>query len=259
MAKRGVPGYDIVLLIGQSNMSGYGAYFVAGFDKPDPRIKQWTRTGIIAEATEPLDHPQFPFNVDRIGPGLAFGRAYITDLPTNRGVLLVPGAWGGTGFTTRSWNPGDSLYEQAVQKTKAALDIDPAGNCMAGILWSQGEVDAINGMSETNYRNALQTMIRSMRSRLASSGSGDAIPFVLGQFSADWTGPVPTPAQQAILTVINTTPSAVPTTAIASTAGLTSNQSQGLDAAINLDAASQRIYGVRFREALKVAVANGPK
>lgn len=259
LAKRTVAGYDVVLLIGQSNMSGYGAYFVAGFDTTDPRIKQWTRAGVIAEAAEPLDHPQFPFNVDRIGPGLAFGRAYITDLPANRKVLLVPAAWGGTGYTTQSWNPGDGLYEQAVQRTRAALDLDPVGNCMAGILWSQGETDAINLMSGTDYRHALQSMIRSMRARLASSGSGDSIPFVLGQFSQDWTGPVPTPAQQAILDVINSTPGAVPTTAIASTSGLSSNLTQGLDAAIHLDAASQRIYGGRFREALKAAVANGPK
>ncbi len=260
MAKRGVSGYDVVLLIGQSNMSGYGAYHVPGFDKTDPRIKQWTLARTVTEAAEPLDHPQFPFNVDRIGPGLAFGRAYITDLPANRGVLLVPGAWGGTGFTTNSWNPGDSLYEQAVQRTKAALDLDPAGNCMAGILWSQGEIDAINRMSEASYRTALQAMIRAMRTRLAGSGSGDAIPFVLGQFSPDWTGPIPAPEQQAILNVINSTTASVPTTAIASTAGLTSNLTQGLnDAAIHLDAASQRIYGARFREALKAAVANGPK
>lgn len=240
-------------------MSGYGAYYVAGFDKTDPRIKQWTRAGTVAEASEPLDHPQFPFNVDRIGPGLAFGRAYITDLPSNRSVLLVPAAWGGTGFTTHSWNPGDLLYEQAVQRTKTALDLDPAGNCMAGILWSQGEIDAINGMSEADYRIALQAMIRSMRSRLAGSGSGEAIPFVLGQFSPDWTGPVPTSQQQAILNVINSTPSAVPTTSVASTAGLKSNTTQGLDAAIHLDAASQRIFGGRFRESMKAAVANGAK
>ncbi len=259
MAKRNSTGHDVVLLIGQSNMSGYGAYYVEGFDKTDPRINQWTRSSKIELAVEPLDHPQFPYNTGRIGPGLSFGRAYLNDLPANRSVLLVPAAWGGTGFSTGAWNPGDSLYEEAVQRTKAALAQDP-GNCMAAILWSQGEIDAINKVSEADYRKALFSMIGGMRARLASGGdAGERIPFILGQFSPDWTGPVPTAEQQAILNVINQTPNMLPTTAIASTAGLTSNVTQGLDAVIHLDAASQRIYGTRFRESLKTAVANGPK
>ncbi|WP_418316430.1 sialate O-acetylesterase [Piscinibacter sakaiensis] len=258
VAKRNVAGHDVVLLIGQSNMAGYGAYLVPAFDNPDPRVRQWTRGGTIAEATEPLDHPQIPFNNGRIGPGLAFGKAYIADLPASRSVLLVPGAWGGTGFSSGSWNPGDSLYEQAVQRTKAALALNPAGNCLAGILWSQGETDALNQMPEASYRSALRTMISSMRSALASgSVVPNDIPFVLGQFSPDWIAPAPTAAQQAILNVINETPGAVSTTAIASTGGLTSNLTQGLEnGSIHLDAASQRTYGSRYREALKAAVAN---
>jgi hypothetical protein len=143
-----------------------------------------------------------------------------------------------------------------VQRTQAALALNPAGNCLAGILWSQGETDALNAVPEATYRSELHTMIKTMRARLASSGDGSTIPFVLGQFTPDWTGPVPTPAQQAILNVINGTPSLLPTTAVASTAGLTSNLTQGLDGAIHLDAASQRIYGPRFRDSLKTAVAN---
>lgn len=259
VAKRSLTGYDIVLLAGQSNMAGYGAYLVPALDRTDPRIKQWMRDATIAEATEPLDHPNFPFNIGRIGPGLSFGRAYLTDLPANRSVLLVPASTGGSGFTNGGWNPGNELYEQATQRTKAALDLNPSGNCVAAILWSQGEIDAINKMSESAYRTALHTMIRSMRQRLASSGTGENIPFVLGQFSTDWTGPTPNADQQAVLNAINGTPAQIPTTAIASTVGLTSNVTQGLDGAIHLDAASQRLYGSRFREALKTAVANVPR
>lgn len=257
-AKRSTAGQDVVLLGGQSNMVGYGAYYVAALDKTDPRIKQWMRSGVVAEATEPLDHPNFPFNAGRVGPGLAFARAYLTDLPSHRSVLLVPAAQGGSGLSDNRWNPGNDLYEQAVTRALEALALAP-GNCLAGILWSQGEIDAINKVPEASYRTALHTMIRSMRARLARGGNADAIPFVLGQFSTDWTGPTPTADQQAILNVINGTPSLLPTTSVASTAGLTSNLTQGLDGAIHLDAASQRVYGPRFREALKVAVANGPK
>jgi Carbohydrate esterase, sialic acid-specific acetylesterase len=213
---------------------------------------------VAAPPPEPLDHPNFPFNAGRVGPGLAFARAYLTDLPSQRGVLLVPAAQGGSGLSDNRWNPGNDLYEQAVSRTLAALALEP-GNCLAGILWSQGEIDAINRVPEAGYRTALHTMIRTMRGQLARGGSADAIPFVLSQFSNDWVGPTPNADQKAILDVINGTPSLLPATAVVSTAGLTSNLTQGLDGAIHLDAASQRIFGPRFREALKVAVANGPR
>lgn len=258
LAKRTEGGYDVVLLAGQSNMAGYGGYYVPSIDKSDPRIKQWGRAGMVVEATEPLEHPNYPFNLGRIGPGLAFARAYLSDLPNNRSVLLVPTAQGGTGFANNRWNPGDNQFEPAVTRTLEALAVSP-GNCLAGILWSQGESDVLDRMSEVGYRNALHTMIRAMRTRLARGGSADAIPFVLGQFSQDWTGPVPTADQQAILNAINATPKMIPYSSVVSTDGLTSNITQGLDGAVHFDAVSQRTYGARFRESLKVAAGNSLK
>ena len=76
-AKRSQPGFDVVLLIGQSNMSGYGAYIVPGFDTTDARIQQWTRSNVIGLASDPLEHPDAPLNVGRIGPGMSFARSYL--------------------------------------------------------------------------------------------------------------------------------------------------------------------------------------
>lgn len=253
-ARRSVPGADVFLLAGQSNMAGYGAYYVAGFDTPDPRVKQFTRAGVVAPATEPLDHPNFPFNAGRIGPGLSFGKAYAAGLPSHRTVLLVPAAQGGSGFSDRRWNPGDDLFEQAVERTRAALALD-AANCFGGILWSQGEREALDGVPGPTYRTALHAAIRSFRSRIGGNDGGTATPFVLSRFSPDWAGPVPTPAQKAILDVIDTVPTELAYTAVVSTNGLTSNLTQGLDGAIHLDAASQRIFGVRYHEGLKAALA----
>lgn len=248
-------GSDIVLLAGQSNMVGYGAYYNEGFDLTDPRILQLMMTSKLQLATEPLDHPNYPYNIGRVGPGLAFGREYLKDLPSNRNIILVPAAQGGTGFSDNRWNPGDDLFRDAVSRTRYALDLNPQGNCLVGILWSQGEVDAFNQVPEAEYKKALDTMITTMRQQLAGgTGTPTAIPFVLGQFSRDWTTDTPLPEQQAILNVINSTPARLPHTAIATTEGLTSNLTQGLSlGSIHFDAASQRIYGKRFREALKTA------
>lgn len=104
-AKRSVIGQGVFLLIGQSNMLGYGAYFVAPLYKTDPRIKQWTRAGVVVEASEPLDHPNFPFSAGHIGRGLAFARDYPTDLPGKCSVLLVPDAQARPAFPTTAGTP----------------------------------------------------------------------------------------------------------------------------------------------------------
>ena len=255
VAKRGVAGADVVLLIGQSNMSGYGAYIVPGFDTTDPRIHQFTQASTVVPAVDPLLHPDAPFNTDRIGPGMSFARRYLSILPAERRLLLVPAAYAGTSFSGANWNPGNELFEAAVARTNAALATNPGGNCLAAILWSQGESD-VGRMSGPVYQAALDTMINALRSRLTTSQSGEVQPMVLGQFSPDWTGPVPSAQQQAILDVINATPTRLRYTAIASTAGLKSNTTQGLNGAIHLDAASHRIYGVRFFDALATAMGN---
>lgn len=259
VAKRDLAGFDVVLLIGQSNMSGYGAYIVPGFDTTDPRIQQWTRTDTVELAVDPLQHPDAPFNVGRIGPGMSFARAYLKDLPTARKILLVPAAFAGTGFSDTRWNPGNDLFEAAVRKTNLALATDPGGNCMAAVLWSQGEND-VDKMTGPAYQAALDQMIKTLRSRISPGFGGDAAPFALGQFSPDWTGPTPSPGQQALLDVIRATPARLQLTATVSTTSLRSNVTQGLNGSIHLDAASHRIYGARFRDALPAALANtGPR
>ena len=254
-AKRGQAGADVVLLIGQSNMSGYGAYIVPGFDTTDPRIQQWGRAGAAELAVDPLQHPDAPFNTGRIGPGMSFARAYLKALPTTRKLLLVPAANAGTGFADQRWNPGNDLFEAAVQRTNAALASDTTGNCLAAVLWSQGESD-VGRLSGAAYQTALDTMVTTLRTRITGSGGAATAPFILGQFSPDWTGPTPTAEQKAILDVINDTPRRQRYTAIAATTGLNSNVTQGLNGSIHLDAASHRIFGARFHEALSPALAN---
>jgi Carbohydrate esterase, sialic acid-specific acetylesterase len=255
-SKRSSAGFDVVLLAGQSNMSGYGAYIVPAFDTTDVRIQQWGPSGVPQLAVDPLLHPDAPFNTGRIGPGMSFARNYLKTLPANRSVLLVPTAFAGTGFSDARWNPGNDLFESAVQRTNSALAADATGNCLAAILWNQGETDVLRNMSAASYQAALDTMITTLRVRLRAGSGADTAPFVLGGFSPDWLALKPTPSPQPIVDVINATPSRLRYTAVVSTSGLTSNVTQGLDGAIHIDAASHRVYGKRFFDALAQAAAN---
>ena len=126
---------DVYLLIGQSNMIGFGGdgtkqAWPGGEDEPNPRIKQFNvsknnefdtfltpadYTSIdvnfenpqLITAIDPLHVPVNEFTLDKaetyIGLGLSFAK---TALPsTSRNIILVPAAWSGTSFCNTSVAP----------------------------------------------------------------------------------------------------------------------------------------------------------
>jgi Carbohydrate esterase, sialic acid-specific acetylesterase len=250
-------GYDIVLLIGQSNMTGYGAYPVPAFDTPDARIKQWSRSSLIIEAKDPLEHADYPLNTNRVGLALNFGKALLTTRGLNRKVLFVPAAYGGTGFYDGLWNPGGKLFEDAVQRANAAIATEPVGNCLAAILWHQGEDDVQSPMTTVEYQDRLDAMITALRSKITGARAVD-VPFIVGGFSPEWTSPIPSRKGefQAISAAL---PSRQAWTAYVSSDNLRSNLTQGLlSGSVHFDAASQRELGKRYFLALPAAIANKP-
>ena len=129
-----------------------------------------------------------------------------------------------------------------------------AGNCIAAVLWSQGESD-VGEMSGANYQLALDRMITTLRSRLDAGGADGAIhprPVLarLDRPDADRRSAGDPRRDQRHAEAARLVPPS------SSTAGLKSNVTQGLNGAIHLDAQSHRIYGKRYREALPVAMAN---
>ncbi len=126
---------DVYLLIGQSNMVGFGGdgtrqSFPGGPDEPNGRIKQFNVTKnnefdtflsvsdytsieknfedpIIIDALDPLHVPVDPFtqtkDEDYIGLGLSFAKAALP--ATSRNIILVPAAWSGTSFCNTSIAP----------------------------------------------------------------------------------------------------------------------------------------------------------
>ena len=238
-------GTDVVLLAGQSNMVGFGLGFDATLDgTPDPRIGQWSQAGNrgrIVPATDPLLHPGPA--AGRVGLGLSFARAYIATRPPGRRILLVPAAVGGTGFANGHWNPGDDLFEGAVRRTRAALAAAPNA-CLAAILWHQGEAD-VGALSGPDYAARLARTVAAFRARI---GGAHQVPFVTGGFEPDWV--TSSPARLAILEALAHLADTVAATINVSADGLAGNAGDR----IHFDAASQRILGRRYFEALRTLV-----
>jgi hypothetical protein len=204
-------GYDIILLLGQSNMSGKGTPTDAKRDPSDSRIFQYgasgTYAGTISQAVEPLAHVETASIA--LGPGTAFARWYAQTVPAHRRILLVPSAKGGTPFEGASspagwtWKVGsntvENLYSQAVQQAKDALAAAGANSRIVAALWVQGETDGDNSTSGATYQTDLDALIVQLRTDL----SLPVLPFVIGGMVPEYLG---TGTRAAINTVHAATP-----------------------------------------------------
>ena len=237
--------------MGQSNMSGRGREYDAAIDGPNnPRIRQWSRANTIITAEEHLQHHDYdPSAATRVGMGTAFGRVYVETLPEQRDVLLVPTAHGGTGLVNGPWSPGGFLFEEAVTRMEAALASgEGEGNCVAAVLWHQGETDANWNVGKYKYQSAWTDMIDTLRDRIPAAAEA---PVVLGEFS-----PSDVEAHQErfapVTAAIRAIPDRVKFTAVASANDLLGNPGDH----VHFDSSSQREFGQRYFDRLGDAIEN---
>jgi hypothetical protein len=186
-------GYDVVLLLGQSNMQGCGLPFDPAIDVELDGIDQLAGSGPFAgrviAASEPLCHVASVWVDGRpaVGPGLEFARQLWLAQPAGRKVLLVPAALGGTSITGNadySWDPDNktartNLCHRALDAARQALSLNPR-NRLAAVLWHQGESDAVLGASEGWYRRKLLQIIDLVRDALGPA------PFLIGGMVPEW-------------------------------------------------------------------------
>lgn len=200
----GVPLTEVhvILLAGQSNMSGRAEPVPEGVF--DPRVFQYgAHRRVIEPATGLLDMHDTPTGMSY---ALVFARDYAARLPENSVILLVPGAHGGTGFTTTiqdppppgcstsaggTWQVGrtsstinlyDRLLEQASAALIAAREHFRAAVTVRALLWHQGENDALNGINEFAYAAHLKALIHGVRVHV---GEPD-LPVLIGGMSPEW-------------------------------------------------------------------------
>lgn len=161
--------FDLYLLSGQSNNSGRGT---AG---PNPGPLAWQWYGSLKRANDPVGNA----NTGSAWP------AFCTEhrrLHPERGVCVVPAAWGGSALlpgivgANGDWSASGAWFGQAVSRLASAraqltdLGID---HTFRGVIWSQGEQDAEAIQAGSVTAGDYATALAELRDRfLAANGGG---------------------------------------------------------------------------------------
>lgn len=167
-------GYDVYLLIGQSNMAGRGEMIL-----PQDTLNVLEGVWLLGPedtpvpATNPLNQYSTirkGMQLQQIGPGNGFSESMYGY--NGRQILLVVNARGGSRLN--EWEEGTFFYNEAVRRGKAAMKYGK----LRGILWHQGCSDSTGGTD--NYLQRLAAMVNALRRDLEV---GNEIPFVAGELA----------------------------------------------------------------------------
>lgn len=235
---------DIYLLIGQSNMAGRAP--IEEQDKPVlPGVHlfdaagEWTPASNEPRGVNRYSTVETAGSRTRLGPGYTFARHLYE--ATGRQIGLVVNARGGTSIS--QWRKHDHvgdypLYAEAVRRCREALRRNPSAR-LRGIIWHQGESDNRSSAADY-YMPSLRRMVEQLREDLRSQSAV----FVAGEVGR-WQG-----RGAHINPLIRTTPDHLRNAAWVSSAGLTTHETDRDPWGPHFDPASQRIFGVRYAEAV---------
>ncbi|RII90356.1 hypothetical protein DZF95_12520, partial [Clavibacter michiganensis] len=186
-------GYDVVVILGQSNAQGVGSGWDPAVDVSVPGLDQLAgsgaKAGQIVPAKDSLSHVTTwttSGGVQAVGPGMELGRHMLADARPGRKVLLVPAAMASTSMTgdgTYAWNPSDTrsrinLFTRALGQIDAALEQDP-DNRLVAVVWAQGESDATR-TNAAGYQSMLLDLVDRLNARYG------AVPFLIGGMVPEW-------------------------------------------------------------------------
>jgi len=226
-------GYDLYLLIGQSNMAGRGN-IEAQDTISDSNVFMLNKAGEWVPAKSPL---HFDKSFAGTGLGLTFGK--IMAEKSKRKIGIIPCAVGGTSISM--WMPGafDKVtqthpYNDAIRRTKIALQ----HGRLKGILWHQGEGDASKEKA-ARYEQRFDSLMLNLQNDLSVDIS--SIPVVvgeLGQFYCERNS-----GGKEINLVLKHIAKTHRNSALVSSKGLVHKGDS-----VHFDAASQRELGKRYAE-----------
>ncbi|KAL5559092.1 hypothetical protein UlMin_035303 [Ulmus minor] len=168
---------NIFILAGQSNMAGRGGIIdsyasrsqiwdgiVPPACRPNPSILRLNAKLAWEEAHEPLHAGIDVYNINGVGPGLAFANAVLAK-NTDFGVIgLVPCAIGGTNIS--QWEKGGLLYERMVKRARAS--VEDGNGIIQALLWYQGESDTVVRKDAETYKQRLEKLFDDIRLDLMS-------------------------------------------------------------------------------------------
>lgn len=228
----GEGGFHVFALMGQSNMAGYGLI------EPEDRE---AREGIVYVPTvggvdwKPAAHPLHNrLASDRFGLGLVFAEEYRRLHPTVT-VGLLPLAWGGASINLI--NKGTQTYTDFLTRLK----LIPEGGEFKGVLWHQGESDALIGRYTPLYRERLDQLVADIRADVQDP----QLPFIVGDLSERWDYHWIADQMATIRADLKGLPQRVPGTAWVSSAGCSSFQYD----TIHFDRAGLIELGQRYAKA----------
>ena len=175
----------VFLLMGQSNMAGFGCvhpedpWQADDFD-PVPGIialggqctlKSSRPRGLTR--WRPAGHPlHLNQGSAAFGLGLPFARRLTEEMPGVT-VGLIPCAWGGAPID--HLGPGSPLYGNAIRRARLAAK----SGTLSGVLWHQGESDAESEFAAPGHAGKLATLMRQLRSELDAPD----LPFLIGDLA----------------------------------------------------------------------------
>ncbi|HTL08339.1 MAG TPA: sialate O-acetylesterase [Chitinophagaceae bacterium] len=168
------PGFDIYILMGQSNMAGRGALTdsLRMMGNEQVLVLNQQRQWVTAHHPLHFDKPA----IAGVGPGLAFGLAMQPAAGGHR-IGLVPCAVGGTPI--EHWQPGayDSAtrthpWDDAVARITYAMQY----GVIKGVLWHQGEANSKPAQA-TQYLLQLTELVKRTRTLVQNP----RLPFVAGE------------------------------------------------------------------------------
>jgi hypothetical protein len=214
---------QLFLLIGQSNMAGRGK--IEPKDKvTHPQIYRLNQEGLWELAQDPL---HFDKPSAGVGLGSEFARQLVAADPQAR-IGLIPCAMGGSSLS--EWKPGETLYQNAVDRTRLAMK----NGTLAGILWHQGESDSGDEKKIASYAQRFGRMIGQLRKDL----SAESVPVIVGELG--YFRPTSAQFNAALPLLVKT----VPHCALVTAEDLTDGGDQ-----THLDSASLHILGTRYAQA----------
>ena len=113
---------------------------------------------------------------------LSFARRCVNENSAEgRKLLILRVSVGSTGFINGHWREQGDCYIRMMNVCHYALSLNP-NNRLRGLLWHQGESDAVEKVSFEMHYNNLSRLVNSVRKEF----SAPELPFVAGDFVHQW-------------------------------------------------------------------------
>lgn len=170
-------GYDVYLLLGQSNMAGRGSMLPEDTVEIIDGVWLLNAEGVPEPAVSPLNKYSSirkEIGMQQICPGDRFSEEMYK--ATGRKILLVVNARGGSSLS--EWmkdSPEQDYFEEAVKRAGQAAGYGK----IKAVLWHQGESDS--GRSDV-YLDSLVVFVSDLRKAIGD----ESVPFIAGEI-AHWT------------------------------------------------------------------------